>query len=81
MESEEWRVKNYLIDTRSISSVSAQSFESVWTPPPRRGGSSKGEETRVVSRERLVTWPHSYDICAKINKMLNVSITRLFTLH
>ena len=35
----------------------------------------------AVSVKRLVTWSHSFNICAKINEMLDVSITKLSTLH
>ena len=49
----------------------------------------ESEEWRVKSCQRrvpgagkrLVTWLHSVNGCAKINKMLNVSIQSLSTIH
>ena len=45
--------------------------------PPRRGES----ETGFVSDKRLMTWLHLLNDCAEINKMLNVPIQKLSTIH
>ena len=73
MESEEWRVKS--------GEWRVESGEWRVSVAGKRPVTWLHSIFVVVSGKRLVTWSHSFNVRAKINKMLDVSITKLSTLH